>query len=194
MATANWYRVHHPYENDIRILRTNQDAALQFGQKHIDTVSKGQIVFDIDDTIIMAADDSVFKEVKNLYDSSNLPKAIITARPEQYRSETIGDLNKANVGNYTELHMLSKSHERAGDIGLFKWQKRHKLESKQNDAPVQLNVGDQWTDHMGIANVAETLDDLMQDDKVYIVMPLTSDGRKVMASNLSIKLPSLLDE
>lgn len=193
---SNWYRVQHPFENDMKIMRTDLSEALEFGKQHITSAEKGHAVFDIDDTIIMG-DDSVHHAVKELYDNSQLPKSIVTARPERYRKETLEDLAKASVADYTQLDMLSQQHEKDGNIGLFKWQKRHKLESagrlplSHEAAPIQLNVGDQWTDHVGLAEVADTLDDIMKNDGVYVLMPLTTDGRKVMAANLSIKLPSL---
>ena len=105
------HKLEHPYTRDVDIIKMKDDEAIAWAlamlrrQVH-NGPKKAQnmlAVFDIDDTLIRE-DDSRIENVCGLFEQvkrMGMKAPIVTARPHEYRTDTIADLAKSKLHGYS---------------------------------------------------------------------------------------------
>ncbi len=192
-------QLQHPYSKDMNIIKMSDDDAIAWAlamlrRKVHDSPQLAKnmsAVFDIDDTLIRH-DDSRIDNVCGLFDTvrqMGLKTPIVTARPAEFRKDTIADLAKTNLTGYSSLSLLPLKYDRSNRISEYKWRRRSDVQS--SNGSVELNVGDQWTDIFGSDVVVDGVQKRCSSKGCYLIIPLTRDGHRIMHSKLAIKLPEL---
>lgn len=100
------------------------------------------VVFDIDDTLIDSKTGNIIHTMMHLYQrilDMGIPIYLVTARPPQYRKETLLELQKNNITGYKHLYMVDNYVQR-DDKAMRKAKVRRYLEDEGYE--ILLNIGD----------------------------------------------------
>ena len=149
---------------------------------------KGAIVFDIDDTLILAPDECVQTHVRAVYECAQecgFSCCIVTARPEteENRRLTIDMLHQNGYDMWYSLYMMPCSIVANSETcSLYKRECRDDIETSHR---IIANIGDMWSDLIRFP-CAFNYDDILSisNDKCCLFFPIMSHGE------FCLKLPS----
>ena len=129
--------------------------------KHYDNLKQGDnVVFDIDGTLIYGKNPlhSIIKIYQLLLDRG-CHIYIITARPENVRKYTLGQLQKHKICGFIKLIMYPSVSILKSDttIKIFKQSARNSINN------IKLSVGDRWYD---LDYICENINDFSDNDSI----------------------------
>ena len=180
--------VPHCYSEHIQLLE-HPDEASALASARVAVPAGSPAVFDIDDTLLRAADMSANPGVLGLYkgmEADGHPMFVVTARHQAWHEETQQDLERHGVA-YRKLYSQPELYYDAWQPQRFKWEARRRCKA-------ELSVGDQWTDHLGSNRVIQALAEATQPSKLYELRAVSPKGRESMACSVAIKLPDLTSQ
>lgn len=150
------------------------------------------VVFDIDDTLVMARTEAPNKSVVQLYNNipSTVQRSVVTARPidaEEFSTQQLKQL----VESPARMYHMPQTYLDARKVECYKRVCRRDIETQNQ---ILLNIGDQWSDVFGTRRVLNNAFDLEEEGhlsttKAYVIVAKTDTGRAYLAANAGIKLP-----
>lgn len=175
----------------------NIETACQWAEKFIDVIKplrlnsgRTAVSFDIDDTLIDTKNSDTIQPVENLYSMSEklgCNNVVITARPERSTKWSTNQLANLHGSPPMRLYHMPNRFLQSGQIEQYKHLRRTEVERVLGQE-ILLNIGDQWTDIFGSRSHIERARGL-NSDATYVILPKSTKNRRVLRSNVSIKLP-----